>query len=207
MQCDECREILSAALDGEAERAVPEVEDHLAGCPACTAWEQEAAALHRSVRVRPAERVPDLTAAILAAHLGAEPTWRQWPRYALLAIGLTHLVLAVPGLVLGSEPHATVHIAHELGAWDVALAVGLLVAAWQPRRAAGLLPMALALGIALAFTGTLDVAAGRAAAAGEAHHLLDLAGVVLLWCLARPDGTPLLPLVGRDASSSLRSAA
>jgi predicted anti-sigma-YlaC factor YlaD len=76
-------------------------------------------------------------------------------------------------------------VARELGSWDVALAVGLLVAAWQPRRAAGLLPFAFALAGATALTAIVDIASGRAPAAGEALHLLDLVSVGALWFAAR----------------------
>lgn len=68
MDCDHIREALSARLDGEDPGADPEVLDrHLGGCAACTDWSQDLQVLHRLVRVRPAEAVPDLTAAIVAA--------------------------------------------------------------------------------------------------------------------------------------------
>ncbi len=94
-------------------------------------------------------------------------------------------MLAVPALVLGEDSGATVHVARELGSFDVALAVGLLVAAWQPARAWGLLPVAMALAFVMAGTAVLDLADGRADTLGEAHHLLDVAGVALLWLVAR----------------------
>ena len=67
-------------------------------------------------------------------------------RWALFVVALTQLVLAAPALLLGEDTGATVHVARELGAFDLALAVGLLVAAWQPARAWGLLPVVAALG-------------------------------------------------------------
>jgi predicted anti-sigma-YlaC factor YlaD len=162
-------------------------------CAECRAFERSAAALHRSLRVRPAEPVPDLTAAIMAqvparpsASAGAAP--REWPRYALLAVALTQLIVAVPKLVEAAGGSSG-HVTRELSAWDIALGIGLLLAAWQPRRAAGLLPFAAALAAALAATAVLDVAAGRVPVAGEAHHVLDIAGLIVLWVLAR---TPLV---------------
>jgi predicted anti-sigma-YlaC factor YlaD len=72
--------------------------------------------------------------------------------------------------------------------------VALLVVAWQPRRAAGLLPFALALAGAMALTATLDIVAGHAPASGEALHLLDVIGVGALWLAARsPSGVRWLP--------------
>jgi predicted anti-sigma-YlaC factor YlaD len=68
VDCELCREALSARLDGEAEPVAPAVVDeHLSNCPACRRWEAEAARLTRVLRVRPAVETPDLTAAVLAA--------------------------------------------------------------------------------------------------------------------------------------------
>jgi predicted anti-sigma-YlaC factor YlaD len=175
------------------------VDGHLAGCPACTAWSEELATLHRMVRVREAEAVPDLSAAIVAAYDTANGGRRQAPsavrgaalgeavsgaRWALFVVALTQLVLAGPAL-LGDDPGATVHVAREIGSFDVALAVGLLVAAWQPARAWGLLPVAAALAAVMAGTAVIDLVDGSTTSLGEAHHLLDLAGVAFLWLVAR----------------------
>ena len=108
-------------------------------------------------------------------------------RWALFVVALTQLVLAAPALLLGEDAGATVHVARELGSFDVALAVGLLVAAWQPARAWGLLPVIAALGLVMAGTAVVDVARGTATGFGEAHHVLDLAGLVLLWLVAREE--------------------
>ena len=197
MRCETFREALSARLDGE-DPGIDEatVDEHLGSCGACSAWSDEVATLHRMVRVREAEIVPDLTAAIL----GTAPTApvRRSPmaevispaRWALFVVGLTQLVLAAPPLLLGEDAGATVHVARELGSFDVALAVGLLVAAWQPARAWGLLPVIAALGLVMASTAVVDVVRGTASSLGEAHHALDLAGLVLLWRVAREERGP-----------------
>lgn len=66
MRCDAIREALSARLDGEASSVTDDTVDaHVGTCPACAAWSEEVDLLHRLVRVREAEPVPDLTAAIL----------------------------------------------------------------------------------------------------------------------------------------------
>jgi predicted anti-sigma-YlaC factor YlaD len=178
MNCDTCREGLSARLDGEElPLDAAAVDAHLAGCAGCQAF-----------------AVPDLSTSILArvpvAATGrrAAPQPREWPRYVLLTVALTQLVLALPALIMGDDPGASVHVARELGSWDVALSVGLLVAAWQPRRAAGLLPFAAALAGAMLMTAVLDLVAGRTLAQTEAHHLLDLIGLAALWVLAQPAG-------------------
>jgi predicted anti-sigma-YlaC factor YlaD len=193
MRCEQIREALSARLDGEA--AEPEdafLDAHLDTCPSCAAWSQDLTVLHRMVRVREAEAVPDLTTAILAAAPGA-PTPRRAvartepvsvARWALFVVALSQLVLAAPALILGEGSGATVHAARELGAFDVALAVGLLLAVWQPARAWGLFPVVAALALVFGGTAVLDVVRGTASSLGEVHHLLDLAGVAVLWRVA-----------------------
>jgi predicted anti-sigma-YlaC factor YlaD len=186
MRCEVIREALSARLDGEvAEVDQPAVDQHLAGCPGCARWAADLGALHRATRVREAEPVPDLTAAILAA-APAAPVRRpvSVARWALLAVALTQLVLAAPALVLGEGSGATVHVARELGSFDVALSIGLLLAAWQPARAWGLFPVVAALALVLGGTAVLDVVRGTATSLGESHHALDLAGVACLWWVA-----------------------
>jgi predicted anti-sigma-YlaC factor YlaD len=188
---------MSARLDGEAP-GVPDstIDGHLAECPACVTWAEELSTLHRMVRVREAEVVPDLTGAILGSQ-PAPTARRRWrtevispARWALFVVALTQLVLAAPALVLGEDAGATIHVARELGSFDVALAVGLLVAAWQPARAWGLLPVVAALALVMAGTAVIDVVRGTAAGFGEAHHVLDVAGLVLLWLVAREEREP-----------------
>jgi predicted anti-sigma-YlaC factor YlaD len=197
MSCDPFREALSARLDGEASPVeAHELEAHLGACPACARWVEELSLLHRLVRVRAAEDIPDLTAAILASAPAPAPAPRavarrapveriSGARWALFVVGLTQLLLAAPALLLGEDAGATVHVARELGSFDVALAVGFLVAAWQPARAWGLLPVAAALGLVMAITAGVDLVNGTATTVGEAHHLLDLAGLGLLWVVGR----------------------
>jgi predicted anti-sigma-YlaC factor YlaD len=186
MRCTEYQEAISARLDGEPAAIEPsEIEAHLATCAACRAFATSADALTRSMRVRTAETVPNLTAKIL---VNAPAPVRVWPRYVVLWVGLTQLVLAVPALA-GDGRGASTHVARELGSWDIALAIGLLVVAWQPRRAGGLLPFALALAGAMALTSTLDIVAGHAPASGEILHLVDVVGVGALWLAARSPAT------------------
>jgi predicted anti-sigma-YlaC factor YlaD len=182
MRCSDFQEAISARLDGEAAAIkFAALDAHVAQCAACRTYATRADRLARSIRVRPAEAVPNLTTTILA---NVPKRARLWPRYVLLWVGLTQLALALPALA-GDGRGASTHVARELGSWDVALAVGLLVVAWQPRRAVGLLPFALALAGAMALTAGLDVVAGRAPASGEALHLVDVAGLAALWLTAR----------------------
>lgn len=199
MNCDTCREVLSARLDGEDTSLDDRAADaHLRGCAGCQEFQRAATQLHRGVRVRPAEWGPDLTGQILA-RIGAEvqPTGPNRPspltgrqrdlRVALIIVALLQVAFAVPLLLTGGSD-AVAHASRELASFDAALAFGFLVCAWQPARVPGLLPVAVALGAFLAVTAAMDMFAGSAVLAGETVHLLEIAGVVLLWLLGRAGG-------------------
>lgn len=199
--CDRFQDALSARLDGEA--PPPGLDDdavdaHVASCAACAAFLAGAGAQHRALRVRAAEPVPDLVGRILGSLPPAVRPGpvREWARYALYAVATTQLLLALPAVLLGEDPGASIHVARELGSFDVALGVGLLWAAWQPRRAAGLLPMVAALAGTMVVTALLDVGRGEAPFGGEAHHVLDLLGLGFLWALTRPPKAPAGPAPG-----------
>ena len=73
-------------------------------------------------------------------------------------------------------------------AFQIALAIGLLLVAWQPRRRVQLLPVLAVLSVCPAVIAVLDVAGGRTPASAEGHHLVQLAGLGLVWLLAHPPG-------------------
>jgi predicted anti-sigma-YlaC factor YlaD len=193
MNCEACREAISALLDNEDPRIDPAlVQAHLAACAACRADTAQASRLQRWARLRPAEPVPDLTSAILARIGPTEPGLRQGAQREV-RIGLAVLaglvaVLPLPAPLLAEEAGAPLHLARELGAFQVALAVGLLLVAWQPQRRVQLLPVLAVLSVCPALIAALDVAGGRTPASAEGHHLLQLAGLGLVWLLAHPPG-------------------
>jgi predicted anti-sigma-YlaC factor YlaD len=215
MDCTFYREAISARIDGEL-GALPSaaLDRHLTGCRACRSWAEAATQVTRAARVAPAEVVPDLTDSILAAvaagsgHKAAnrkanrtvaprQAADRKRPaqtapgspvgiaRFGLLMVGLAQLCLAVPAL-LGDDGGAPIHVAHEQGSWFLALAVGLLVVAWRPWRAAAMLPLVAALVVGLGSTMALDIWAGRTQAAAEAPHGLAFLGLGFLWVVAYP---------------------
>lgn len=185
---------MSATLDGEEPPvAAADLTAHLDRCAPCARFADEVADLHRMVRVRPAEPVPDLSGAILVAAEPVAPrraadTTRGWLRYGLVVIGLTLIALAVPAL-LAEQSTSSIHLSRELGTFELAFAAGLLFAAWQPERARGILPMAVVLGGGLVLTAAVDVLNGRSTPLGESVHTLELVGVGLLALLARLDTT------------------
>lgn len=219
MRCEPYREALSARLDGEDPGVAPaDLDRHLSSCEACQAFAARSQALHRRVAVRPADPVPDLTGPILAAvtrHLPPVAEHRRsrvgggarggaggavrWSRWALLAVALIQLAIAVPPVLFGHDAGAPVHLAREIGAWDVALAFALLLVVLRPRRAQGLVPFAGCLAVAMVAAAVIDAATGRVAPLAESPHLLELAGLALLWVMARQpvDDSPLVPGLGR----------
>jgi predicted anti-sigma-YlaC factor YlaD len=190
MRCDIVREALSARLDGE-DPGLPEhdIEAHLGGCEGCRAWALAAGALAGVVERAPRQDVP-LDPALLArltapADGPATGLLRtgEW-RVVLALITVVQMVVAWPGVLL-HDGHASVHLAHELTAWDIGLAVGFLVAAVRPARAWGMLPLAAVLVAFMVGTSVFDVLSGHALLGREIVHALELAGVGVLWVLAR----------------------
>ena len=196
MRCDTVRVILSARLDGQTRAADPAVDSHLAGCADCRQWLGEAERVTRVVRVQ-AVQVPDLTARILAAAraAGALPGSASRPPsrlYGLLRWGLgllagVQLLLAVPDLLtagvggLGQAAHA----GREVAAFDVALAVGLLIAACYPEQARYFVPVVTTLVLCLATISAVDMAQGMVTPGRVAVHALAVGQAGLLWLLAR----------------------
>jgi predicted anti-sigma-YlaC factor YlaD len=192
MRCSICREAISARLDGEDPGVPAEAVDaHLAGCADCAAWAGEAAALAGAVGRTPRDPVP-LPPAVLATLTAPPDPERR--RVGLLATGewrvllglvcAAQLVVSWPGVFL-HDGHASVHFAHELTAWDMGLAVGFLVAVLWPARAWGMLPLASVLVASMVVISGLDVLSGNALLGREVVHLLEVAGLVCLWALAR----------------------
>ena len=179
---------VSARLDGEdPDMSAAAVHSHLAQCAECRAFEADATALHRTVRVAPAPPVPDLTPRILAAigDAPSAPGHRDAWRACLAVVAVVQIALALPALVLGSDAGLPVHTARHLGSFAVALGVGFLVVAWNPTRAPGLFPLAAALVACLVLTSIVDIASGRTAALGELTHSTELLGLALCWLVGR----------------------
>ena len=186
--CEPFRDALSARADDEATGLAPEELDaHLVGCPTCRAHAAALEDLTRHTRVAPAEPVPDLTAAILAAVDTPDPTRARHRfgqlRGVLALVGVVQLVLATPAL-LAVGALAT-HVTREVGIFEVALGIGFLVAARRPARAGGLLPVAAVVAGLITLTSMGDLLAGSTTLLRETSHLLEIGGTALLWMLDR----------------------
>jgi predicted anti-sigma-YlaC factor YlaD len=106
-------------------------------------------------------------------------------RLTLALIALSQILIAVPALA-GNDLGAPMHVAHEQGAWGLAMAAALGLAAWRPSRAAALLPL-LSVFVACLFVLTIgDVVAGRVAPSAELPHLMAGVGLALLWLESHP---------------------
>lgn len=189
--CHPFREAISARLDGEP-LGMParDLEQHLSGCAGCAAWSERAALATRRARLAPAPPVPDLTGAVLAALPrelpGAAAAARRQLvdtalRFALLAVGVAQAGIAWPVLVSGAGAmSAPTHMAHETGAWNLAVAAAFLAVAAAPRLAAGALPFLLSFTALLVPVTLADLGAGHVHADRALTHLLLVAGVVLV---------------------------
>ncbi|GAA3861726.1 zf-HC2 domain-containing protein [Saccharothrix violaceirubra] len=188
MECETCREALSARLDGEAE-PVPaaDVDAHLEGCAACRSWQDEAMALTRSLRVRAASATPDLAAVVVARGIRRG---FGFARPALGAVGVAQLLLGgvqLFGVFGASDVHgagvhgvAGGHLFNEATAWNLALGLGILCAAWWPRVAGGLLPVLGGFLAVLAPFSVYDLSSGHASATRVLSHVILVVGLVLL---------------------------
>jgi predicted anti-sigma-YlaC factor YlaD len=189
MDCGTCIEALSARLDGEPE-PVPaaEVDEHMADCAACEAWYADAVVVTRRVRVREFVATPDLVGAVLAE---AYPPRRPFARMVLAAVGLVQLLLAVAQL-FGTEVHLhnggeslTGHLINEGAAWNLALGLAMLAAAWQTKRAVGLLPAVAVFVGALVVFSLADMVTVGVPATRLLSHIPLLVGLALLYVVHR----------------------
>ncbi len=204
MNCDAVREAISASLDGEpsgVERST--LDAHLSDCPGCRLWREDAHELTRRARLVSASQVPVPSAPFLAA-LNAAARPRTWwrslslTRGALALVAVGQLVVTIPPLLYGNDHEAPMHVAHELGAFDMALAVGFLVAALRPARAQGMRALVGCAALLLVATAVVDLVAGRTTVSDELPHLLAVAGWLLLRRIAtlspQSADEPALPL-------------
>jgi predicted anti-sigma-YlaC factor YlaD len=191
MQCDRFREAISARIDGEdADLPDGSLDAHLAACADCRAWQQRAHAVTRRARLGGLFLDHDLTAQVLAAVPAANTGRRRrfTQRAGLAAIAAAQLAITVPLLLLGHDHDAGPHAAHELGCFDLALAIAFTVGAIRPKLAAGLAwPCAIA-AAGLAGTAVIDWIGGQTPGADEAQHLAAVAGALLLVWQARTNG-------------------
>lgn len=193
VNCSDFREALSSRIDGETSPLPdPVVDRHLAGCPQCRAWQDDAVRLRRLLLVREAPRVPDLTERILT-EVPAPPAQRWGLRIALALVALVQSGLGLAELLGADVGHAehggmlamAVHLGNESAAWNLAVGFGLLWAALRPATASGLLPALAGFVAVLGLMSGIDLADGQVALSRVLSHGLLVAGVGLLYGVRR----------------------
>ena len=193
MDCDVAREALSARIDGEREQIpAARVDEHLADCGSCRQWQADAVEQTQLLR-RLAGR-SQLSAVRPQTPPVSEPRRSpavSWQRWALGAVGVVQLVLAV-AQALGAHlgvPHAAMggHVLNESTAWSAALGVVMVAAAVRPPVAGGLMWVLGAFTAVLSVYVISDAVAGRVTADRILTHLPVLAGVALAWLVWRSD--------------------
>lgn len=205
LPCSAAHEILSAQLDGEASESEREQLDrHLIGCQGCQQLSAQYLQLDRRVRLRAAESVPDLRPAILSRARPAVLGRNGWMRPALAWVALVLVIQNLTALVAGEMSGAEVHLARHLGAFGVALGVGLAFVAWRPHRAYGLLPFASALIATMMMSAAFDIVENGRSAVSEISHLAELAGLLLVWMIAGSPGRPAWGAIGPALARRLR---
>jgi predicted anti-sigma-YlaC factor YlaD len=191
VRCDRFREAASSRLDGEPiGMSAASLDHHLATCPDCARWTEDATRLTRKVRLGTAD-VPDLADGITADVV--LPTRRVLRRRLLLRLALgivavTQLAIAIPsisGTALGMA--MSEHAAHEDAAWNIAIGIAFVAAALAPRRAAGLVPLLASFIIVLAALSVHDIAAGTVSFDRLLTHLSAVVGLLLLLAMDRAE--------------------
>ena len=188
MDCDSAREAISARIDGEDPGlSASALDEHLARCADCRDWQQRAHQLTRRARLGGPFLERDLTAQVLAAVRPARPKPRRFDggaglaqRGGLAAMALAQLAITVPLLILGHDHDAGAHAAHELGSFDLALAIAFAVGAIRPALSAGLAWPCGVAAAGLVVTAAADLVGGQTIGADEAQHLIAVAGAALL---------------------------
>lgn len=105
MNCDRAQAAISERMDGERlpGRVAAALDVHAAGCAACRTFAGHAASVRTAVRIRSAERIPDLVEPIMAQVARVAPAGRRLRRRAPRPRSLGPVAAAlVVGLVAGS---------------------------------------------------------------------------------------------------------
>jgi predicted anti-sigma-YlaC factor YlaD len=197
VECAECREALSARLDGEddpAERSA--VDEHLAGCEACAQWLDAAAEVTRMVRMSPVGSGPGISDEVLLAAPGrGRRRLADGLRILLGGLALAQFGLGMAQLSLyGGHDHSGIgaaavdssHLWHESAAWNVAIGAGFGWIAVRRTRSAGLIPVLSAFVGILTLVSVGDLMRGEVDRTRLLSHGLVLAGYLVMLALTRP---------------------
>jgi predicted anti-sigma-YlaC factor YlaD len=216
MRCEQCREALSARLDGE-ERPEHQaaLDAHLQACAECRRWVDDAAHLTRLARMSVVTTVPEIGDEVLAAlpepavPRRARLAGALWVALAVvggsqLFLGLVQMTTSLPATHLhGTGPAANSHhLWTESAAWNMAIGAGFLWTAVRRVSATALIPVLTAFVALLTLLTANDLWSGRV----EPQHLLShgfvIVGYVLLMVLTRSGLRGTSPPSGQDSGPS-----
>lgn len=211
VNCDACRQALSARLDGEeepADRAA--VDGHLDACDECGRWYDDAAAVTRLART--AAVVPVAIPGLAAAVLDAAPSpWRfrmaRALRWVLGGLGVAQVLLGMTQIAtLAGQPHTHAgqvasagHLWHESAAWNLAVGAGFAWIAVRRTRPSSVVPMLSVFVGVLTVLSVGDLAGGQVTAGWLLSHGVILAGYAVIVLLTRPTFDFGEPPAGRGA--------
>ena len=185
MGCDQYREALSADLDGEPP-GVPEdaLSGHLSGCPGCRELVRASRPGHPAGPVGAGDADSGPRAGRARGAAGGLARRRRvfaGARAALVVVAFLQALLAWSGALTGQDDMATGHVAHEVGAWNLALAVAFLMVATRPKAADALIApvgvfVAVLAVVAASDAAADDLALGRLARPPAGRHRPGPAG-------------------------------
>jgi len=184
--CSKFRDLISSHIDGElSAHEHAELEAHLGTCASCHAYQDDAFALRRALRMRAVEPAATLdplaqdpTTDIVGSLRGVSVL-----RWALFVIGGT-LVLLNVSAVFSAEAGVAAHLNRHDGVFGTALGIGMLAVAAKPHRAIGLVPLTSAIAVLMIIVAIADLVAGNASLLAEAVHLVQFAGLICLWVIS-----------------------
>lgn len=180
--CLRWEESISALADGEEpELARDLVHSHVVDCADCRRFAER-------LGYDPTPAADGAFAAEVV-HRNADLDRAEGTRLLRVLVALCALAIAafaLQPLVSGQLDGIADHDARHVGAFGIAFAAALGVAAWRPARARSMVPVTVVLAAAITLTAILDIALGQATITGEAIHLPELLSVPLVWLLATP---------------------
>jgi predicted anti-sigma-YlaC factor YlaD len=190
VDCQMCREAVSARIDGEPDPVPAEqTDEHLRDCVECRLWQEQALDVTRLVRVRSVTHTPDLAGAVMDKAAMSANIRSRWSSLALGIVALAQLCLGLTQ-VFGMEPSGALaehsagsvsgHLFNESTAWNLAIGIGLCWGVFRPRAAAGLVPVLGGFALVLLGFSAHDLITGAAPISRVAGHGVLLAGVALL---------------------------
>jgi len=190
MRCVECREALSARLDGEeGPEGRAAVDAHLSGCAECRRWLDDAARVTRLARTSVATPAPAIDPDVLAAAPGpGRVRLAAALRVALAAVGGSQLLLGLVQMTTYqpvTQLHAS-HLWHESAAWNVAIGAGFVWTAARRVPASALIPVLTAFVGVLTLLSANDLWSARVEFERLLSHGLVVAGYLIMVAMTRP---------------------